>query len=126
MSTPGTSSPPRRARPGRDWTGTGRGAFHQGCPLNSQLNLWSLGLTVNDYTPVYFGRPDLPGTTVVLMPSWTAAQVVGEHNAEVEAARAHRPTVDVEAMLTRVLTAALRELLRGLRPRWWRRLRRAH
>ena len=33
-----------------------------------------------------------------------------------------RPTVDVEAMLTRVLAAALRELLT---PRWWRRLRRA-
>lgn len=65
-------------------------------------------------------------THVISVPSWAAVSMVARHNVEVDAALAHRPTVDVEAMLTRVLTAALRELLRGLLPHRLRRRRRAH
>lgn len=86
------------------------------------LNVWSVRPRDHQLADVICG-PDVPGTRLMVLHRDTAEVVVAFHNAEVEAARQPRATVgDVESLLTRVLAAALRELLT---PRWWRRLRRA-
>lgn len=98
-------------------------------PMNNpgdRLARWSAGAPEGEYAPIYCGPRTEPMTHVISVPSWVAETIVARHNAEVDAALAHRPSVDIEAVLTRVLTAALRELLRGLLPRWWRRNRHAH
>lgn len=87
------------------------------------LSVWSLGPPESEWRTVYCGPRTEPGTHVITVPEYAAELMVTRHNAEVEAARQPRATVgDVESLLTRVLVAALRELLT---PRWWRRLRRA-
>lgn len=94
------------------------------------LRLWTFGPRNGDERPVYFGRNDDPMTLVVLMPTYAAEHVVGRHNSEVEVARYKarearetRPAIgNLEEFATRVFAAAIRELLRDARPRWWRRV----